>query len=174
MSGPGELARTAVLKSIKEQGVYIQRNELGFNGHIHIPVAYSQGKQSIFHSHACPCTHTSTNPQLFQEIEVMIIGTFFSHPWNLSMASHSLGAPQGPYLGKALSPQSSAVPSSGSHQLGGVMAFTGFLMSGAGDRSQLILLRTEHETSVFSVFTARTLLIPLPSCVLKDGIRLHG
>lgn len=98
----------------------------------------------------------------------------FSHPWNPSMASHSLGAPQGPRLGKALSPQSSAVPSSGSHWLDGVMAFTGFLMSGAGDRSQLILLRIEHETSVFSVFTARTLLIPLPSCVLKDGIRLHG
>lgn len=44
---------------------------------------------------------------------------------------------------------------------------------GQGYRNQLILLRTKHETNVFNVFTARALLITLPSRVLKAGIRLH-
>lgn len=83
------------------------------------------------------------------------------------------GSPQGPRLGKALSPQSSAVPSSGKSLVGWGDGFHRIPDEwGAGDRSQLILLRIEHETSVFSVFTARTLLIPLPSLCLERWYKI--
>lgn len=105
-------------------------------------------------SQACMPTHTH------KHTPTTLLGNrsddhwnIFSHPWNLSVAPHSLGAPPGSLSGKGIAPTELSCPQLRKSLVGWGDGFHRIPDEGEGDRSQLILLRTKHETSVFSVFT---------------------